>query len=46
MLLDYDSVISIIVPDVECIEKMREDPDFMNKFIPDHFQFAEMSRSR
>lgn len=46
VLLDYDSVISIIVPDVECIEKMREDPEFMSKFIPDHFNFADMSRSR
>ncbi|QBZ62890.1 hypothetical protein PoMZ_11779 [Pyricularia oryzae] len=46
MLLDYDSVISIIVPDVECIEKMREDPEFTSKFIPDHFNFADMSRSR
>ncbi|TEA13305.1 Dehydratase aurZ [Colletotrichum sidae] len=46
MLLDYDSVISMIVPDIECIEKMREDADFMNKFIPDHFNFADMSRSR
>lgn len=46
MLLDYDSVISIIVPDVGCIEKMRQDPDFLNKFIPDHFNFADMSRSR
>ncbi|KAF3799963.1 Gibberellin cluster GA4 desaturase [Colletotrichum gloeosporioides] len=46
MLLDYDSVISMIVPNIECIEKMREDPDFMKKFIPDHFNFADMSRSR
>ncbi|KAJ0344273.1 hypothetical protein COL154_010351 [Colletotrichum chrysophilum] len=46
MLLDYDSVISMIVPNIECIEKMREDPDFMQKFIPDHFNFADMSRSR
>ncbi|KAK1465601.1 hypothetical protein CMEL01_11593 [Colletotrichum melonis] len=46
MLLDYDSVISIIVPNIGCIEKMRDDPDFLGKFIPDHFNFADMSRSR
>ncbi|TID07354.1 putative decarboxylase tpcK [Colletotrichum higginsianum] len=46
MLLDYDTVISIIVPDIGCIEKMRKDPDFLDKFIPDHFNFADMNRSR
>ncbi|KAF4434830.1 conidial pigment polyketide synthase alb1 [Fusarium austroafricanum] len=46
LLLDYDTIISMIAPDVRCIEMMREDPDFLGKFIPDHFKFADMSRSR
>lgn len=44
--LDYDTVISMIVPNIECIEKMRQDPDFLYKFIPDHFNFADMTQSR
>ncbi|KAG8160847.1 hypothetical protein KVR01_009111 [Diaporthe batatas] len=46
MLLDYDTVISMITPNIECIEKMRQDPDFLVKFIPDHFNFADMTQSR
>lgn len=34
MLLEYDAVISMVVPSIETIEKMRQDPDFMSKFIP------------
>ncbi|KAK7701562.1 hypothetical protein SLS64_010309 [Diaporthe eres] len=45
-VLDYDTVISMIVPNIECIEKMRQDPDFLYKFIPDHFNFADMTQSR
>lgn len=36
----------MIVPNIECIEKMRQDPDFLYKFIPDHFNFADMTQSR
>lgn len=44
--MDYDTVISMILPNIECIEKMRQDPDFLYKFIPDHFNFADMTQSR
>lgn len=44
--MDYDTVISITLPDIECLERMRQDPEFLGRFIPDHFNFADMRQSR
>ncbi|KAK4617974.1 Dehydratase CTB10 [Fulvia fulva] len=46
VLLPYDTVVSIVVPNVDCINRMRSDPDFLSKYMPDHDNFADMSRSR
>lgn len=46
VLLPYDTVVSIVVPNVDCINRMRSDPDFLSKYMPDHDNFADLSRSR
>jgi hypothetical protein len=45
-LLGFDTIVSIVVPGIECIDKMRNDPIFLEKYMPDHYNFADMSRTR
>jgi len=45
-LLEFDTIISIVVPGIEWIDKMRNDPVFLEKYMPDHYNFADMSCTR
>jgi hypothetical protein len=45
-LLDFDCILEMLVPDVECVEKMQRDEAFIQEVLPDHFNFADMSRCK
>ena len=45
-LNDYDTMISIVAPSVENIKEMQKDPDFLGRFVPDHFNFADMGAGK
>lgn len=42
----WDTVISIRFRDIEVVEKLRADPEFIQRFMPDHFNFADMTVSK
>ncbi len=44
--LGYDCVFEMIVKDIESIQAMQKDGNFLKNCIPDHFNFADMSRCK
>ena len=45
-VLAYDTVFEMIVKDIESIQTMQKDEEFLRTTIPDHFNFADMTRSK
>jgi len=43
---DYDSIIQVDFPDVENFVRMKQDPVYVEKVMPDHENFADTKRSR
>ena len=43
---DYDCIITAVFPDVQCFVRMKADPYFKEKVMPDHENFADTKRSR
>ncbi|KAM0545986.1 hypothetical protein ACHAPJ_011098 [Fusarium lateritium] len=43
---DYDAIIQIMFEDVEDFVRMKEDPDYKERVVPDHEEFANTERSR
>lgn len=45
-VLDYDCVLEMIVRDVDTVKRMQADEEFKEKCLPDHGNFADMSRCK
>lgn len=43
---DYDTIVSIMFPNIDCILRMKEDPEFKEKVEPDHHNFADLTTTR
>lgn len=43
---DYDCIVSAVFPDVDNFVRMKADPYFKEKVMPDHENFADTKRSR
>ena len=43
---DYDCIINAVFPDVQCFVRMKQDPYYKAKVMPDHENFADTQRSR
>ncbi|KAF2172677.1 hypothetical protein M409DRAFT_16639 [Zasmidium cellare ATCC 36951] len=41
-ILDYDCVLEMIVRDIECIQRMQKDEEFVRECLSDHGNFADM----
>lgn len=44
--LGYDCIFEMIVKDIESIQTMQKDEEFLKKCIPDHYNFANMSQCK
>uniref|UniRef100_UPI003CE5C958 CTB10 n=1 Tax=Cercospora sp. JNU001 TaxID=2979285 RepID=UPI003CE5C958 len=45
-VLAYDTVFEMIVKDIESIQTMQKDEEFLRTAIPDLFNFADMTRTK
>lgn len=45
-VLDFDCILEMFVKDIDCIQRMQQDEDFVKKCLPDHGNFADMSRCK
>lgn len=45
-VLDYDCVLEMIVKDIDTVQRMQKDEEFVQKCLPDHGNFADMSRCK
>lgn len=45
-IAQYDSVIQIVFPDIECFVRMKADPFFKENVGPDHENFADTKASQ
>ncbi|KAF2686476.1 hypothetical protein K458DRAFT_334211 [Lentithecium fluviatile CBS 122367] len=43
---DYDCIVQATFPDVDCFVRMKADPEYIAKCIPDHENFADTKRSK
>jgi hypothetical protein len=43
---DYDCIVQATFPDVDCFVRMKADPVYIEKCIPDNANFADIKRSK
>lgn len=43
---DYDCIVTAVFPDVDNFVRMKADPYYKEKVMPDHENFADTKRSR
>ena len=43
---DYDCIVTAVFPDVDNFVRMKADPFYKEKVMPDHENFADTKRSR
>ncbi|KAJ5896833.1 conidial pigment polyketide synthase PksP/Alb1 [Penicillium subrubescens] len=43
---DYDCIVQIVFPEVDCFVRMKEDPYYKEFIKPDHDKFADTARSK
>lgn len=43
---DFDCLVNIVFRDIEDFVRMKEDPYYIEKVMPDHENFADTKRSR
>jgi hypothetical protein len=43
---DYDCLVNIVFKDIEDFVRMKQDPYYIEKIMPDHENFADTKRSR
>ena len=43
---DYDCIIQVVFRDIKDFVRMKADPFFLEKVMPDHENFADTKRSR
>lgn len=43
---DYDCIVTAVFPDVQNFVRMKADPFFIQRVMPDHENFADTKRSR
>ena len=43
---DYDCIVNVVFPDVENFVRMKMDPYYIEKVLPDHENYADTARSR
>ena len=43
---DYDCIVQATFPDIECFVRLKKDPEYIAKCVPDHERFADTKRSK
>jgi hypothetical protein len=43
---EYDSVVQLVLRDVDDFVRLKDDPEFVQKIQPDHQHFADTSRTK
>lgn len=45
-IVDYDGFVELVMPGLDCFEKVRDDPYFKRVIAPDEAVFADMARTK